>query len=212
MTLEASATLILAAGASTRFGGHPKALLRLGSESAIERITRIAREAGFSPVVAVVGRHAVEIRSSLSLAKNRPDEIVENAEWAAGRTGSVQAGLAATDPGASILLWPVDCPLGSAATLETLVDRFRADALGLWFVPTYEGRGGHPVLFRPEVRPRVLALARDAPLRALLPELGPQVVRVPVSDPGVTANLNTPEQYEQMVRTRSEWEEPWTGR
>jgi molybdenum cofactor cytidylyltransferase len=212
MTLEPRATLILAAGASTRFGGYPKALLRLGSESAMERITRIARDAGFSPVIAVVGRHAAEIHSSLGLAQHRPDVIVENVEWIAGRTGSVQVGLGAADPGASILLWPVDCPLGTAATIEALLDRAKVDELGLWFVPTYEGHGGHPVLLRAEVRARVLALGRAVPLRALLPELGPQVVRVPVTDPGVTANLNTPEQYEQVVRTQRESEEPWTGR
>ncbi|MCI4363643.1 MAG: nucleotidyltransferase family protein [Thermoplasmata archaeon] len=209
---ERRAAVVLAAGASIRFGGYPKALLSIWGETALERVTRICRDSGFSPVVVVVGRHAREIRDSLRSSNSPPDEMVENTEWEAGRTGSVQVGLAAVDPRATVLLWPVDCPLGRPASVRALSDRARAEALGLWFLPTYEGRGGHPVLLQPAVLPRVLGMRKSAPLRSLLPELGPQVVRVPVPDPGVTVNLNTPAQYEEAVRARNLGEEPWTGR
>ena len=69
------------------------------------------------------------------------------------------------------------------------------DTLGVWFIPTYQSRGGHPVLFRAVVRPHVLELRPDAPLRSLLPEYGPQVRRIAVEDPGVVANVDTPEAY-----------------
>ena len=46
--------VILAAGASTRLG-EPKQLVMLGGETLLERAVRVAREAGCSPVVVVVG-------------------------------------------------------------------------------------------------------------------------------------------------------------
>lgn len=210
--LESGGTaIVLAAGASVRFGGRPKALLPIGRELAIERILRLCQAAGYSPIVAVVGPHETEIRQALRRSPFAPDEFRPNPGWSAGRTGSVQCGLEEADGSDSALLWPVDSPLASAETLERLAERRRADALGLWFLPTYRGAGGHPVLFSRELFPRIRQLGPDAPLRSLLPALGPQVVRVEVNDPGVTANLNTPEAYYRALAAFSPEGDSWTA-
>jgi molybdenum cofactor cytidylyltransferase len=206
------AAIVLAAGASVRFGGQPKALLPIGRELAIERVVRLSREAGYSPVIAVVGPHETEIRSAVAHSPHGPDEIRVNAEWASGRTGSVHCGLADQEEAGSILLWPVDSPLASAATLQALAERRRREALGLWFLPTFHGQGGHPVLWDRSVTPRVRALRPDAPLRSILPHLGAQVVRVELPDPGVTANLNTPEEYRQALTAFLAGDASWTER
>jgi molybdenum cofactor cytidylyltransferase len=206
------AAIVLAAGASARFGGQPKALLPIGPELATERIVRLAREAGYSPVIVVVGPHEREIRAALAHSRHAPDEIRINPEWASGRTGSVQCGLEDQEAADSVLLWPVDAPLARAETLERLAERRRSDSLGLWFLPTFHGQGGHPVLWDRSVTPRVRALPPDAPLRSILPHLGAQVVRVEVPDPGVTANLNTPEEYRQALTAFLAGDTSWTER
>jgi molybdenum cofactor cytidylyltransferase len=53
MKTNAVAAIILAAGASTRLGS-PKQLIRLGTETLVERTTRIAAEAGLNPIYGVV--------------------------------------------------------------------------------------------------------------------------------------------------------------
>jgi CTP:molybdopterin cytidylyltransferase MocA len=65
-------------------------------------------------------------------------------------------------------------------------------------VPEYEGAHGHPVLAGREMieawlRAPVASTARDV-------EHGqqPHIAYVPVNDPNVTANINTPEDYERF--------------
>jgi molybdenum cofactor cytidylyltransferase len=188
---EGAYCLILAAGASTRFAGRPKALLDIAGEPAVVRLVRIAREEGFDPRV-VVGAHSAEIRAALL---SPMPGVVENTEWARGRTGSIQKGVEELAEGSSVLLWPVDHPFVQAMTLRRLRTAADNDAMGVWFIPTFKGLGGHPVFLKPAVLPRVLGLGPAVPLRTLLPEFGPQVVRVPVEDPGVRANVDTEQDY-----------------
>ncbi len=200
--------LILAAGGSTRMGGEVKALLRIGAETAVERLVRIAREAGFEPAV-VVGAHARSVEGALSRQFVR---MVFNDRWSEGRTGSIQAGLGGVAPGLAVLLWPVDHPFVQAKTLRRLREVADRDALGVWFIPSFQGQSGHPVLLRSPVLARILSLPPEFALRRLLPEFGPQVVRLEVADRGVTENVDTQESYHRLL---SAWNgrggDSWTG-
>ena len=194
--------LILAAGASTRFGNRPKALLLVSGEPAVVRLVRISREEGFVPRV-VVGVHSTAIRRIL---RDGAVDIIENMEWIRGRTGSIQRGLEEVGGDASVLLWPVDHPFVQAMTLRRLRSAADQDAMGVWFIPTFEGFGGHPVLLKPAVLPRIRNLGPGTPLRRLLIDFGPQVVRVPVDDPGVRANVDTEEDYLRFQTLHPDWE------
>ena len=187
-----TAALLLSGGASVRFGGSPKALVSAGERTAVRRMAEMSFDRGFDPVAVVVGPHHSPIAQEL---RGLPVEFVDSEHWYEGRTASVQSGLRALPPGADVLLWPVDHPFVSARTLDMLVAARDTDDLGLWFVPTYQGQGGHPVLWKDHVRAEVLELRPDAPIRALIPELGPQVRRVAVDDPGILASIDTPEEY-----------------
>lgn len=187
-----AAALLLSAGASTRFGGEPKALLRVGERTSVRRLAEICLADGFDPVKAVVGPHRAVIAHEL---RDLPVELVDADRWYEGRTASIQAGLLAVPEDEDVLFWPVDHPFVAPRTIDALLARREHDLLAVWFVPTYEGAGGHPVLWRPPVRREILNLRPDAPVRSLLPEFGPQVCRVAVGDPGVVANVDTPEAY-----------------
>jgi molybdenum cofactor cytidylyltransferase len=197
-----TAALILSAGESSRFAGLPKALLRAGENSAVRRLAGICLAQRLDPVVVVVGVH----RSAISHELRGLDvEVTEAADWYEGRTASVQAGLGALPADRDVLFWPVDHPFVSPRTVEILTSLLVHDPLGVWFIPTYQGHGGHPVSWRSVFRRDLLELRPDAPIRSLLPEFGPQVRRVPVDDPGVIANVDTPEAYRAA-------HEDWLGR
>ena len=191
-----AAALLLSAGASSRFGGAPKALLPIDERTGIRRLAEICLADGFAPVTVVAGPHRSAIAHEL---RGLPIDLVDAERWEEGRTASVQAGLAAIPEDRDILFWPVDHPFVAPRTIDILLGARDEDLLGLWFIPTFEGRGGHPVLWRPHLRPDLFDLRPDAPIRSLLPEFGPQVRRVPVDDPGVVANVDTPEEYRSAL-------------
>ena len=195
-----TAALILSAGESSRFGGAPKALLPVAGVTSVRRLVELSHESGLDPVYVVVGPHAGPIAHEL---RGLDAELVDSPHWQEGRTASVQAGLRALGSDRDVLLWPVDHPFVARTTVESLLRARDSDLLGVWFIPTFEGRGGHPVLWRTAVRADILDLRPDAPLRSLLPEFGPQVSRIPVDDPGVIANVDTPDEYREAFR---EWE------
>ncbi|MFZ0891266.1 MAG: nucleotidyltransferase family protein [Thermoplasmata archaeon] len=190
------AALILSGGTSRRWGGTPKAGMRLGSESAIQHLVRISVEEGFAPIIVVVGVHEDFVRRQL---RDSVAEIVRNETWELGRTGSVQRGLAALPSGANTLIWPIDHPFVEAKTLRALHNCGVSDRMASWFIPTYEGRGGHPVLIRPSAAREVAGLSVDAPLRSVVSRLGPQVRRLPVDDPFVLANVDSREEYNRII-------------
>lgn len=79
------AAVILAAGASRRFG-TPKQIARLGDRTMLEAVVDLAREAGLDPIIAVVPPGLVV----------QADVVPEvNPDPAAGLSRSVQRGLAA---------------------------------------------------------------------------------------------------------------------
>ncbi len=189
---SATAALLLSAGASSRFGGEPKALLRVGERTSVRRMAEICLADGFDPVVVVVGPHRAPIVHEL---RDLAVTAVDAERWYEGRTASVQAGLLSLPADRDVLFWPVDHPFVAPRTIDRLLAARERDLLAVWFLPTYRGEGGHPVLWRPRVREEILNLRTDAPIRSLLPEFGPQVCRLDVEDPAVVANVDTPEEY-----------------
>jgi molybdenum cofactor cytidylyltransferase len=195
-----TAALLLSGGESSRFGGMPKALMPVGGTPAVRRIAGVCLARGLDPIVVVVGPHRGPVAHEL---RDTGVTLVDSELWYEGRTASIHAGLEAIPVDRDVLFWPVDHPFVLESTADTLLAAPLTDALAVWFIPTYEGHGGHPVLWRSSVRSDILDLRSDAPLRSLLPEFGVQVRRVPVNDPGVVANVDTPEGYRNALE---EWE------
>jgi molybdenum cofactor cytidylyltransferase len=204
------AAVVLAAGGSERLGGEPKALLPVDGVPGVRRMVDVSAGLGLDPVVVVVGPHGPRIRAAL---RGSAAEVVDHPAWAAGRTGSIQAGLAAVGDAAAALLWPVDHPFVEAKTVGALLDRGARDTMAVWVIPTFAGRGGHPVLLRSTTFGAISALPRDRGLRSLLAGYGPQVARFEVDDPGVTENIDTRDAYEaaRVRRNARGGASGWTG-
>lgn len=164
--------------------GHPKALSRVRGVAALSRILAALSEAGVADVTVVLGAHADVVRAALP---GLPARVVGNAAWARGRTGSLQVGLAAARA-SDVVVWPVDHPLASSATVRALIE-----APGSWVVPALGGMGGHPIVLRGVAIDAVMAAPPDASLRDVLRGSGVEPSRVEVDDAGVLANLDTPE-------------------
>ena len=190
--------IVLAAGASSRMGGFPKALTDVGGGvRALERIVATCEEAGVPMPLVVLGAHHDAVRAALGRLDGRV-HWVRNAKPDAGRTGSLQRGLAmARAP--VVLAWPVDHPLVQAGTLRALLA-----APGAWVVPEHAGRGGHPLKLADVALAAVQSAPPSTPLRELPAMMGLEPVRLPVEDPGVRLNLDTPEDVARARRAAGE--------
>jgi molybdenum cofactor cytidylyltransferase len=181
--------VVLAAGSSTRLG-HPKALLEIEHSTALQRILDVLSKCGIRSGVVVAGEHLEEMKARVDPA---PLQYAINPSPDAGRMGSVMIGLAATDPDADILLWPVDRPLAKIETVKAILDaRAREPRANVVIVPEYQERHGHPILIASGLRQSLLTASPDANLREVLGNSGASRVSIP-GDPGIHANLDTEE-------------------
>lgn len=180
------AAVLTAAGLSTRMGA-PKALLDWGGESLIRH--QVSQLAGCGQVIVVLGHEAEAIRKVLPAGVR----VVVNPDYASGRVSSLLAGFRAIEGApAGVLVVGVDQPLGPGV-VETLLEAAQEAVV----VPSFEGRRGHPVLFRGELLPELLAISEaQEGLRAVTRRHARQ--EVPVGSAWVLADLNTPEALERL--------------
>jgi CTP:molybdopterin cytidylyltransferase MocA len=153
------AAVVLAAGASRRLGS-PKQLEMVGGETLLERAVRVARGAGCSPVIVVLGAEAPLMpRSGMPVGVLS----VMNNQWAEGMASSVRAGVRACDAAVEgVVLMTCDQPAITAEHLQSLMSGHEIRA------SRYAGRNGVPAFFPRRYFDELLALTGDTGARALL--------------------------------------------
>jgi molybdenum cofactor cytidylyltransferase len=192
---EHVAGIILAAGRSRRMG-YPKALLPVGQTTFVGRLVSVAREAGLAPVRIVVGDAATAVAVSYPLLAPL---LVRNDAPDLGQLHSLRLGLRAVGPECrAAVVFPVDHPLVAVSTVAALVAAHRGGR-GVIVLPVHSGRRGHPVLFGREV----FGELGDGPLeggaRRIVRADPGRVVEIPVDDPGIITDIDTPEEYRAAV-------------
>jgi molybdenum cofactor cytidylyltransferase len=162
------AAIILAAGASRRLG-QPKQLVGFAGEMLLERALRLAREAGASPVLAVLGAHFAPICANIPFEKAIP---VLNDQWELGISSSIHAGLHELDarapetPGA--LIMTCDQPRLTSAHLSALLRAFDEQTTSHIVASSYAGALGIPATFPRSAFPMLYALTGDKGARGVL--------------------------------------------
>jgi molybdenum cofactor cytidylyltransferase len=120
---------------------------------------------------------------------------VLNPDPSSGPVSSLQAGIRVLPPEASALLFsPVDHPLFSPSTVRSLVEAFRETSAPL-VLPSFEGRRGHPVLFSRVLFPELLEEDLPEGARTVVRRYLHGRLQLPVEDPGILADIDTPEEY-----------------
>jgi molybdenum cofactor cytidylyltransferase len=181
--------------------GSPKALLDCRGTTFIDRLVSTF-SAHCTPIVAVLGSHADAIQDTLRAS--RPVQAVINPHPERGMISSLQTGLAAIpDSCKSVFFHPCDIPEIDSSTLDALLGALAsAPSTTLAAIPAFDGRRGHPVLIRSEWIPAFLALPMDATAKSLLDSAHGSIVEVPVKDPAIRRDYDTPEDYARAFGAR----------
>ena len=204
--------VILAAGESSRMGTD-KALLpwppaEQGASAAFSQTLLSAAIAALKPVtdavIVVAGRNAEKLAPVVSAGGA---SLVENPDPDRGQFSSLQAGLSAVVAGGydAAMITPVDCPPLGAATLERLLASFEQGlTAGKWAVaPEHDGRHGHPLVAARKLMDAFLSAPVTSNAREVQHAHQQEIEYVSVSEPLLSADLNTPDQYAAAARARS---------
>lgn len=200
--------VLLAAGAGSRLGGRPKALLELGGVPLIVRQLVALSGAGVDEVVVVLGHHADAIEAAvrpfpITLARNpRPDD---------GQATSVRIGLAALSPRLdAVMVALADQPLIDAQDVTALIGAFKKRAEGgvaaAMVVPrvrTEDGGSapGNPVIFDAALRDEWLAGAADLACRRWRLAHPERVRWFDTDNRRYRIDIDTPEDIERFTAT-----------
>ncbi len=114
------ATIILAAGSSSRLG-EPKQLLTNNGKTLVRQITETALSLQTGPVIVVLGANQARIQAELA---DLPIQLVHNPDWQEGMASSLKAGLNGL-PATSIdafLVLLTDQPFVTPTLLQELID------------------------------------------------------------------------------------------
>ena len=189
--------ILLAAGESSRMG-QLKALLPWRGQSLLEHQVSALREGGADRVVVVLGHRADDLRPLLE-GKDGVSWTL-NPDYLQGKTTSIRAGLSVLDcPTLDvILLLNVDQPR-DAADVARVLEVHRAHSYAIT-VPEYRGKGGHPIALSAALLPELLEIDEDTQgIKAVVRRRPESVQRLPLDNPGILLDLNTPEQYQAAV-------------
>ena len=226
--------LISAAGLSSRMGDW-KAVMEIEGVPNILRELRTCFLAGVDRVVIVTGWRGEELENRLEQWLPREEwervRFVPNPRYAeTSMFDSVRIGLEAlreealspTGDGGGrsfpegILFFPVDVPLFSVFTCRRLMETAcqlteEEGREGEWaLLPAFQGRRGHPVLFSAAVVPRILEHDGEGGLKGVLGKFPCR--EVPVPDPAILLDADTPEEFARLLREAEERRRPGTDR
>jgi molybdenum cofactor cytidylyltransferase len=179
--------IVLAAGASTRFGSA-KQLVRVGGRPLLHTAVTRAGEVVGNALVVVLGAGASELAP---LLKHCAGSIVVNQEWREGLASSIRAGVARLPTHcAGVMLLLADQAAVTADDLRRLAGTWRKQREYI-VAALYSGTVGAPVVFPRSAFRELAELRGDSGARTLLRRNTDRVVRVPM--PSAAIDVDTPE-------------------
>jgi molybdenum cofactor cytidylyltransferase len=196
------AAIILAGGASTRMG-IPKALLPdPDGRPFVARLVRTFAAAGIGDLIVVTGGQHDAIATTLE-ADQLPvhPTVVRNPDPSRGQLSSLWIGLAAASRPdlESILVTPVDIPMVRATTVQRVVEAWKENRRPV-VRPAVGTRHGHPVLFDRAVFDELRGAPLEGGARVVVHAHIDEVMDVPVDDEGCLVDVDTPADYDALIR------------
>ncbi|MCC6211713.1 MAG: nucleotidyltransferase family protein [Burkholderiales bacterium] len=181
------AALLLAAGTATRFGSDKLLhLLPHGVPIAVQA-ARHLKEAVGGPVLAVARPESGAL-AALLRAEGCEVVVCENA--AEGMGASLACAVRAVPGAQAFLVALADMPFIRASSIVAVRDALVAGAP--LAAPFFRARRGHPVGIAGRFRAELEDLRGDEGARQLLAARAGEIVKVPVGDPGVIRDIDSP--------------------
>ena len=192
-----TAAILLAAGESRRMG-RPKALLPWKGTTLLAHQIAVLRQGGVDRVVVVLGHRADDLKPIVEGKAGVTWAV--NTDYAQGKTTSIKAGVSALGPGQldTVLILNVDQPR-SVPIIQGVLRAHREKGT-LITIPTYRGKGGHPIAVDPALLGELQAINEDTMgVKAVVKAHGDSTQRVDMGTAEVLWDINTPQEYQEAL-------------
>lgn len=175
--------------------GVPKPLLDAGGVTFVARLMTCLARAGCRPVVVVGPSATGKLADEVERGRG---ELVVNTGGREGQIGSLCAALdhlgALADPPVAVAFTPVDNPFVAVGTVSALVEAWRSSHAAI-ALPRYGDSRGHPVVADMALAAEFQAGGLPRGARTVVRRDPGRVLELPVDDPGVADDLDTPGRY-----------------
>jgi molybdenum cofactor cytidylyltransferase len=210
-----TASIILAAGSSSRMGGgRHKLLLPLDDRPVIAHVIDASLASQARPIIVVLGHQSDQVRAQINHYTLHHDiALVVNTHYQQGMSSSLRLGIQTilTDgyrkatsfhqvDSALILLG--DQPLITPWVIDNLITAYRTTGLPI-VAPLYKGKRGSPVLFDKSLFSELIEVTGDEGGRTVLEHHRHEVELVEIGDALANYDIDTWEAYKQVVEA---WE------
>lgn len=192
--------VVLAAGRSTRAGNAHKLLSKIGDTPVITAtlncIGKCMEKAGHMDIVVITGHDAERLKACL-----RPNSatIIHNEQFTSGMGSSLALGIQSLGRSCSYaFVCLADMPFIQPSTFLALMKQAKDQAGAAILIPTFHGKRGHPVLWSQHFFPELRKLGGDSGGKAVIQHHSEKIIEVPVEDPGILIDLDTPEMLAQF--------------
>ena len=185
--------IVLAAGASTRFGAA-KQLVRIGDRPLLSLVAGRAAEVVGHALIVVLGARAAELAPLLARSQA---SVVINRDWREGLASSIRAGIAhlpASCDGAMLVL--ADQARVTAEDLRRLADAWHRQPLCV-AAARYGATIGVPAIFPRHCFGELRELTGDSGARALLSRHADRLTKVTMAS--AAFDLDTPDDLLQLT-------------
>jgi molybdenum cofactor cytidylyltransferase len=171
------AIIVLAAGASTRFGA-PKQLLRYKGMSLLHRTVETALLSRAKSVYVVLGYEAEKVKLEIT---DLPIKVVKNLNWQSGMSSSIYSGIKSLEPtmDAAIIVL-CDQPKLSTGILNSLIDAYVSTQAPI-VTSKYAGTVGVPTLYDRRIFPELLALRGDHGAKVIIEHYASERIEIDFS-------------------------------
>ena len=195
-----TAGIILAAGASVRFG-QPKQLIELRGKYLVEWVLVAALKSRLDLVVLVLGHEYQSILQALGTKVRRPRlEVVTNHKYHEGQSSSLKTGLESVRKTfSSIMYLLADQPMINSKTINLLLDQFHESEKEIC-VPVFEGQRGNPTIFKRPIYEEIMMIDGDIGARNIIGKEANRMLYAKIKDPFCFFDIDSQEDLKKLRR------------
>jgi CTP:molybdopterin cytidylyltransferase MocA len=176
--------------------GAFKPLLPFGNQTVIESCIDYLRKGGVETIVVVAGHRAEDLFAQIN---HLGVAGIVNPDPESEMNASIALGVSKVPTATGALLIALaDYPAVPPNVVSTLISEWQRGAPLV--IPTWQNRGGHPVLIDLRYRAELQNLDPARGLRALFDAHPNEVTRVPVESPFVARDMDTWDDYHELYK------------